>query len=182
MSVLSSGKSTTCTTGLCAGGATTLYLANANEVSSVTKNASGTATAITMTSTAVNFYQFEFRDFSANFTETVTVDQDTLSVSTEQQFSGIWTCRNQTDRNLIMDMANNGCGMVAVHVENTGKYWIWGDVEVGGKKLSAKLSTNEGQSGTAIKDANQETITLICRTTAKAAEVHDGATVMAALI
>ncbi len=135
-----------------------------------------------MTSTAANFYEFDFRDFSANFTETITQDPDTLAVSVEQNFSGIWTCRNQADRNIIQDLANAGCGLVAVHVENTGTYWVWGYVTVGGKKLPARLSTAEGLSGTALTDPNQTTITITARTIQAAQTLLDGATVMAALI
>lgn len=179
---ITQGRANTCTTSLCSGGAGTLYLANANEVSSITVDASGAATAITMTSTAANFYEYEFRDFSAAFTETGTVDPVTKAKSVEQTFTGIWTCRNQADRNIIEEMASSSCGLVAVHVENTGKYWIWGNVQVGGKTLSATLTGFEGQSGTTITDPNQETLTLTCSTTVKAIEVIDGATVMAALI
>jgi len=168
---LTQGRANICTTGLCSGGAGTLYLANANEVASVTTNASGAATGITMTSTAADFYEFEFRDFSAAFTETV-----------EQTFTGIWTCRNQSDRNIIEEMASNSCGLVAVHVENTGRYWVWGHVQVGGKTLSATLTGFEGQSGTVITDPNQETLTLTCSTTVKAIELMNGATVMSALV
>lgn len=181
MSSLSVGRTNTCTGGTCAGGAGKLYLANANEVSTVTTTTAG-ATAITMSSTAVNFYEFEFRDFSANFTENVTVDPDTLAKQVEQTFTGIWTCKNKTDRDIIEDMAGQGCGMVAVHVENTGSYWVWGNVEVGGKKLPARLTAAEGLSGTALTDPNQETITITCRTNEKADLLVDGAVVMAALI
>ena len=113
-----------------------MYLANANEVSSVTTSTAG-ASAIAMTSTANKFYEFEFRDFSGNFTETTTQDLDTLAVSVEQTFAGIWTCRTQADRQLIQTLANQACGLVAVHVENTGRYWVWGHVEVGGKGFPA---------------------------------------------
>lgn len=178
MSSLSAGRTTACTNDLCSGGCSTLYLANANEVTSVTRNASGAATAITMSSTATVFYEYQFREFSGQFTETVTVDQDTKNVSVEQNFAMVWPCRNMTDRNLIMDMAQNGCGMVAVHVEHTGVYWIWGHETVGSRKLPVYLNTNEGDSGAAITDPNQETINLVCRTTAKAIELADGSTVM----
>lgn len=183
MSQLSAGRTSTCpSSDLCSGGCSTLYLANANEVSSVTTNASGAATAITMSPSSANFYQYDFRDFSGQFTETLNVDPDTKNASVEQQFTMVWPCRNMTDRNLIEDMAKNGCGMTAVHVEHTGTYWIWGHVQIGGKTLSAHVNTNEADSGTGITDPNQETITLICRTTEKAVKLEDGATVMAALI
>jgi hypothetical protein len=181
MSNLSSGRSVNCASGTCAGGAGKLYLANANEVSSVTTSSAG-ASAITMSSTAYNFYEFDFRDFSANFTETTTQDLDTLAVSVEQNFTGIWTCRNQADREIIQSLANQSCGLVAVHVENTGKYWAWGHIEVGGKKLPARLATAESDSGTALTDPNQTTITITCRTNKVAYELLDGATVMGNLI
>lgn len=181
MSSLSTGRSVNCETGTCAGGAGKLYLANANEVSSVTTSSAG-ASAIVMTSTAVNFYEFEFRDFSANFTETTTQDLDTLAVSVEQNFTGIWNCRSQSDRNIIADLSGQSCGLVAVHVENTGRYWVWGHVTVGGKKLPARLATAETDSGTALTDPNQTTLTITCRTNEVAQELLDGANVMAALI
>ena len=181
MSSLSTGRSVNCASNTCAGGAGKLYLANANEVSSVTTSSAG-ASAITMTSTAVNFYEFDFRDFSTNFTETTTQDLDTLAVSVEQNFTGIWNCRNQSDRNIIQDLANQACGLVAVHVENTGRYWVWGHVLVGGKKLPARLATAESDTGTALTDPNQTTLTITCRTNQVAVELLDGATVMAALI
>jgi hypothetical protein len=181
MSSLSTGRANACTAGTCAGGAGKLYLANANEVSSVTTSSAG-ASAIVMTSTANKFYEFDFRDFSANFTETTTQDLDTLAVSVEQTFTGIWTCRTQADRRLIQTLANQACGLVAVHVENTGRYWVWGAVEVGGKKLPARLATAESDSGTALTDPNQSTITITCRTNQVAHELLSGATVMSGLI
>jgi pectate lyase len=182
MSALSSGRTTTCTSGGCSGGAGAdyLYLANANEVTSVTTNASGAATAITMSSGAT-FYQYDFRDESAQFTETVTVDDTTRAVSVEQTFTMIWPCRNMTDRNLIMDMAGQACGMVAVHMEETGVYWIWGHTGTGSRKR-VRVQTVEGDSGAALSDANAETITLACVASTKAVELADGDTVMAALI
>jgi hypothetical protein len=181
MSLLSTGRTVNCADGTCAGGVGKLYLANANEVSSVATSSAG-ATGITMASSAYNFYEFDFRDFSGNFTETLTQDLDTLAVSVEQVFTGIWTCRNQTDRDIIQDLANQTCGVVAVHGENTGTYWIWGDVTVGGKRLVGRLSTAEGNSGTALTDANQYQITITCRSTQLAKVLVDGETVMAALI
>ena len=182
MSSLSAGRTTSCTSGTCSGGAGAdyLYLANSNEVTSVTTNASGAATAITMSSGAT-FYQYDFRDESAQFTETVTVDDTTRSVSVEQIFTGVWPCRNMTDRNLIMDMAGNACGMVAVHKEETGTYWIWGHTGTGSRKR-VFVQTVEGDSGAALSDANQETLTLRCVATTKSVEVIDGQTVMSALV
>lgn len=181
MSSITGGWLNQCTDGTCAGGIGKLYIANANQVSSITTNATAAVTAITMSSTAAVFYEVEFRDNSGAFTETVTQDADTLSVAVEQSLVGIINCRDQELRNLIQDMANQACGLVCVHVENTGNYWIWGAETVGAKKRPARLTTAEGLSGALFTDSNQETLTISCRTTKKARFIVDGATVMNAL-
>ena len=181
MSAITSGWLNQCTDGTCAGGIVKFYIANANQVTSITNNASGATTAITMASTAAVFYEVEFRDNSGAFTETVTQDPDTLSVAIEQSLVGIINCRDQELRNLIQDMANQACGLVCVHVENTGLYWIWGVETIGAKKRVARLTSAEGLSGALFTDSNQETLTITCRTTEKARFIVNGATVMGAL-
>jgi hypothetical protein len=181
MSAITGGWLNQCTDGTCAGGIGKFYVANANQVTSITNNASGATTAITMASTAAVFYEIEFRDNSGAFTETVTQDPDTLSVAIEQSLTGIINCRDQELRNLIQDMANQACGLVCVHVENTGNYWIWGAETIGAKKRPARLTNAEGLSGALFTDSNQETLTISCRTTNKARFIVDGATVMNAL-
>jgi hypothetical protein len=181
MSAITSGWLNQCVDGTCAGGIGKLYIANANQVTSITNNASGATTAITMASSAAVFYEVEFRDNSGAFTETVTQDPDTLSVAIEQSLVGIINCRDQELRNLIQDMAGQACGLVCVHVENTGNYWIWGAEVIGSKKRPARLTSAEGLSGALFTDSNQETLTITCRTTNKARFIVDGATVMNAL-
>jgi hypothetical protein len=181
MSSITSGWLNQCVDGTCAGGIGKLYIANANQVTGFTSNATAAVTAITMSSTASVFYEVEFRDNSGAFTETVTQDPDTLSVAIEQSLVGIINCRDQELRNLIQDMANQACGLVCVHVENTGLYWLWGAEVIGAKKRPVRLTSSEGLSGALFTDSNQETLTLTCRTTEKARFIVNGATVMAAL-
>lgn len=180
MSSLTGGWANNCTDGTCPGGAGKLYLANGNEYTSVTTTGTDNkVSAITLTSSAAVFYEFEFRQDSASFTETVTVDATTKAKSVEQTFTGIITCRNQELRNVIEDLANQGCGVVAVHGENTDNYWIWGNVTVGGLVRTAILTTAEGVTGTAFTDPNQETITLTCTTSEKASQLTSSAVVTA---
>lgn len=179
--MLTTGRANTCAGGTCAGGAGTLYLANAQDVTAIAYGIDGKVTGFTLAATKT-FFAFDFRDFSAGFTETVTVDATTLSTSVEQTFTGVWTCRNHADRNTIMEMASAGCGFVAVHVESTGVHWAWGDVKIGTKQLAARLRTAEGVTGVALTDANQETVNIGCTTRSKAVELTNGAVVMAALI
>jgi hypothetical protein len=181
MSAITSGWLNQCIDGTCAGGIGKLYIANANQVTGFTANATAAVTAITMSSTASVFYEVEFRENSGAFTETVTQDPDTLSVAIEQSLVGVINCRDQELRNLIQDMANQACGLVCVHVENTGLYWLWGAEVIGAKKRPVRLTSSEGLSGALFTDSNQETLTLTCRTTEKARFIVNGATVMAAL-
>jgi len=181
MSAITSGWLNQCVDGTCAGGIGKLYIANANQVTGFTANSSAAVTAITMSSTASVFYEVEFRDNSGAFTETVTQDPDTLSVAIEQSLVGIINCRDQELRNLIQDMANQACGLVCVHVENTGLYWLWGAEVIGSKKRPSRLTSAEGLSGALFTDSNQETLTITCRTTNKARFIVNGETVMNAL-
>ncbi len=181
MSSITAGWLNQCTDGTCAGGIGKLYLANANQVTSITTNASGACTAITMTTTASIFYEVEFRENSGAFTETITQDPDTLSVAIEQSLTGVINCRDQELRNLIQDMANQACGLVCVHVENTGNYWVWGAENIGAKKRPVRLTSSEGLSGALFTDSNQETLTFTCRTTNKARFIVNGETVMGLL-
>lgn len=171
MSSLTGGWANNCTDGTCPGGAGLLYLANGNEYTGVTTSGNNKVSAITLTSSAAVFYEYEFRQDSASFTETVTVDPVTKAKSVVQTFTGVITCRNQELRDVIEDLASQGCGVVAVHGENTGKYWIWGNVMVGGLVRTAILTTAEGVTGTAFTDPNQETITLTTTTSEKAREL-----------
>lgn len=178
MGNLTGGWANQCADGTCPGGAGKLYLANGNEYTSVTTSGNGKVSAINLTSTASVFYEYEFRQDSASFTETVTVDATTKAKSVAQTFTGIITCRNQELRDVIEELAGQGCGVVAVHGENTGKYWIWGNVNVGGLVRTATLTTAEGATGTAFTDPNQETITLTVTTSEKARELTSSAVVV----
>lgn len=178
MGNLTGGWANQCADGTCPGGAGKLYLANGNEYTSVTTSGDGKVSAITLTSTASVFYEYEFRQDSASFTETVTVDATTKAKSVAQTFTGIITCRNQELRDVIEELAGQGCGVVAVHGENTGNYWIWGNVNVGGLVRTATLTTAEGVTGTAFTNPNQETITLTVTTSEKARQLTSSAVVV----
>ena len=168
MSALTGGWANNCTEGTCPGGVGSLYLINGNQYSSVTTSANGAVSAINLTSSAAVAYEFEFRQDSASFTETVTVDPVTKAKSVVQTFTGVVSCRNQDLRDVLEEMAGQACGLVCVHAENTDKYWIWGNVSVGGVVRTATMTTNEGTTGTAFTDPNQESVTITCTTSEKA--------------
>ena len=177
MSALTAGYANNCTDGTCPGGTGLLYLANGNEYTSVTTSANGEVSAITLTRSAALFYESELRQHRASLPETVTVDPVTRAKSVVQTFTGIVTCRNQVLRDVIEGLSNQACGVVPVHGENTGNYWIWGNVDVGGVIRTAILTTAEGVTGTAFTDPNQETITITCTTSEKARELTSASVV-----
>jgi hypothetical protein len=178
MGLITGGLINNCLDGTCPGGAGVLYLANGNQYVGVTTSANNKVSAINLTTSANRFYAYQFRQDSASFTETLTVDPVTNALSVVQTFTGIVTCRTQELRDNIQTLAGQACGTVAVHGENTGNYWIWGNVNVGGLVRTAKLTTNEGVTGTAFTDPNQETITLTVTTSQKATALTSSAVVV----
>ncbi|NJO28560.1 MAG: hypothetical protein HC874_14220 [Richelia sp. SL_2_1] len=168
MALLTEGRTTGCENSVCSGGISdTLMLANQADIATTTVGMDGKVTAITM-ETDATFYSFDFKDFTANFTENLAITNG-VSVVT-QQFQMIWTCRNHPDRNLIMALAGNGCGMVAIHKENTGVTLEWGYLP----KRHVYLLTADSQSGAALSDPNQTTLTLQCITSECAREFTPG--------
>ena len=160
MACLTNGRTRSCTTKI-SGGSNFLYLADWQDLASVTVGAGGDVTGITMVGPAV-FYKYEFAPESAQFTEELTNENCATSVT--QQYVMNWRGRNQNDRNQIMEFADCCCGMVAIHGENTGLAWIWGTSET----EEVFLLTASGASGLAKADANQEIITLQAIATEKA--------------
>lgn len=163
--LLTAGRSNDCTTP-CSGGVTRMWMANVSDISTITEDATG-VTAITMVATK-KFYEFEFYDETGQFTETVTVTN--CSVVVEQSLVMVWQCRDMTDRDAVMQIAGNCCGMVVIHLEATDICWIWGHKE----KQRARLATAAGDSGNTFDSQNLETVTITARAKQKAVEFVPG--------
>ena len=144
------GRTRNCATAI-SGGSNFLYLTDKEDVATVTVGAGGDVTGITM-GVGLIFYKFQFAPNTAVFTESLTNENCTTQV------------RNQSDRNSIMELADCCCGMVAIHGENSGLAWLWGFDET----EECFLTANEGTSGTAKSDPNEEIITLTAIATQKA--------------
>lgn len=154
------GRTRNCAASI-SGGSNFLYLTDKEDVATVTVGAGGDVTGITMVSTLV-FYKFQFAPDTAVFTEALTNENCATQVT--QTYVMNWRGRNQDDRNSIMELADCCCGMVAIHGENTGLAWLWGFDET----EECFLTANEGTSGTAKSDSNEEIITLTAIATTKA--------------
>ena len=161
MACITAGRSRSCTDKL-TGGNITLYVADRNDVDTVTTDPTGEVTAVTMLAAAV-FYKLEFRRDTAQFTETANNENGLLI---DQQFLAVFAGRKQADRNVIQELLECQCGLVVIHKENTGRSWFWGFEE--GEEAFA--TANTGDSGTAKGDLNQESITLSATASTKAVE------------
>lgn len=142
------------------GGTMTIYLTDAANVDSVVLGAAGEVTTVNMVASAV-FYKFEFERDTGQFDENVTNDNAALY---EQTLAFILKGRSQEFRNRIQELIDCQCGIAVIHTENTGTSWIWGYKET----EEAYATGNEGTSGAAKGDANQETVTLTATATEKA--------------
>lgn len=172
---LTGGISGNCTDS-CAGGIGRVYIAPSDAVDTVTAGgAAGEIDAITMVvgPPAGVFYEFEFYQETASFTETL--ERPTGNASVVSSLTGTLICRSQEKRNAIMELASCACGLVVIHEEASGKRWIWGLTKDYLSTLAfgynAQLVNNEGVSGAAITDNNQETITVESKSSAKALEL-----------
>lgn len=158
-----------------AGGTSRFWLAPKDALVSVTTDPNEIVTAISMAPAVPGpegfFYEFEGYQETTSFTETLTGEAPNTSY--EQVLTTIFRIRSQEKRNAIEQLRTCSCGLVVIHQELSGKRWIWGldETQGAGVGYSAKLTGNEGTSGAAIGDNNQESITLTAKTTEKAREL-----------
>lgn len=157
--VLTAGLAKVCSAR--SGGLITLYLANVDDVSSFTLNATtGEYTAVTMASGKV-FYKFAFKQDSGERKEDGAIsDGGAFSVahSVEVYIENL----TQTIRNRMQDVADaSACGMVAIVEDANNIKWVVGYSENFLKERPLKLSSNAGTSGKAFTDPNGSTVTII---------------------
>jgi len=160
MACLTGGTTRDCSTPI-SGGSNFLYLAQTSEIATVTVGIAGNVTAIAMVGLAV-FYKFQFAPNLSAFTEALT--NENCSTQVTQTYAFTLRGRSNAYRSAVMELANCCCGMTAIHGENTGLAWLWGFDET----EEAYLTANEGTSGTAKSDANQEVVTITAVATKKA--------------
>jgi hypothetical protein len=139
------------------GGLRTVYIASKTDVTGVTGGNGSPVTAVTMDG-STTFYKFEFRRDEASFEET---SQANGSVTQTLNFNV--RGRSQDLRNRIQELIDCTCGLVIIHVENTGDSWIWGFED----SEEAYWGEGTGGSGLAKTDPNQEVINLVASATEK---------------
>ncbi len=157
-----------------AGGTSRFWLAPKDAVLSATVDSSEIVTSFTMASApSPDGYFYEFQGYQETTSFTETLSGEAPNTSYEQVLTTVFRIRSQEKRNVIEQLRNCACGLVVIHQELSGKRWVWGLDETQGVGVgyNAKLTGNEGTSGAAIGDNNQESITLTAKTTEKAREL-----------
>lgn len=145
----------------CVGGVKKIWLANIDDIDTVTTGVGGVVTAVTMQA-GKYFWPYEFKRNTKAFTETTTIGEDGCTITIDQTLVGIAACYSAPAREVLQELAKQSCcGVVVIHEENTGEQWIWGLED----ELNARLASAERSSGTALTDPNQVTINIACQTT-----------------
>jgi hypothetical protein len=157
---ITSGLTTNCAKS-CAGGVKRIWIANYEDVATITFDGTEQITAITMTGPAV-FYEVELKRNSKSFTEQFNVSDDGCNNSLTQTFTGNGQCRDQDTRNFLVSAAKQSCcGIIVAHEENNGQVVVWGFFA----DLNARLGAGtQITTGTNLTDPSQITLELICDT------------------
>ena len=130
------------------GGIKTIYLANKHLIDSIT-SADGEITAITM-DTGANFYKYELRRQTSNFTETIEASEENGTVFFEQEANIMLTKMEAAKRNEIYLIAKADTVMVVE--DQNGKQWMLG-------KEHGLTLTGTAETGTAFGDMNGYNLT-----------------------
>jgi hypothetical protein len=147
---LTAGYSYTCAANT--GGATSIWLANAADVDTMTKTGDEYS-AITMVATKV-FYEFEVETDSLEFVENVAKgDRRAYSV---EHMANMFFPNNSTDQIAsLQDLIDcSPCGLIAVIQDNNGTQRVMGYSETFTNKRSAYVETMEATTGATITDSN----------------------------
>jgi hypothetical protein len=157
---ITQGLTTSCAKS-CAGGVKRIWIANFDDVDTITFDGSEQITAITMLATK-KFYEVQLKRNSKSFTEQFNVSEDGCNNSLTQTFTGNGQCRDQDTRQFLVEAAKQSCcGIIVCHEENNGQVVVWGFFE----DLNARLGGGtQITTGTNLTDPSQITLELICDT------------------
>ena len=145
---------------------------------------SGSVSAITDTSDEISdiagtgiFYQFDLQRGTSDFTETINGSTENGTVFYEGTVNAVFAKMQTSTRNQIKVLAQNPDLKIVVETNNDvdgSKYFYVGRVH------GAQLNSGQGQTGTAIGDGNQYTLTFTAQEP-NPADVISGTTLADAL-
>lgn len=165
---LTAGYTQACTAN--AGGIRRVALASRADVSTWVVDVNGQVTGITMVATK-KFYEFEAELETIEFTENGSFTNKTTIF--EQSLNMTWSPYGSAARKSLLDLYNESpCGMVCIHLSETGTTFIWGilpsDVAED-KKFVVRMNTSARTTGRALNDASQVELVLSARNLVPAA-------------
>ena len=146
----------------CPGGIRRLWVANADDIVSITFAVDGAVDAYVL-DTGTQFFEIKLKVNTKQLTENVETGDDGCSPSVTQTFTGVGACWSQEVRTLLIELGKQSCcGIVIIHEENSGEVATWGYLE----DLYARLGPGtQTETGANLTDANQFTLELVCTTT-----------------
>jgi hypothetical protein len=158
-----------------AGGVRRVALASRADVSTWVVDVNGQVTGITMVATK-KFYEFEAELETIEFTENGSFANKTTLF--EQSINMTWLPYGSTARKALLELYNESpCGMVCIHLEETGTAFIWGilpsDVAED-KKFVVRMNTSTRTTGRALNDSAQVELVLSARNIVPAAVFTPG--------
>lgn len=140
------------------GGATNIWIANASDITSMTKTGD-IYTAITMVATKV-FYEFEVETDSLEYVENV-AKGDRRSYSVEHMANMFFTKNSSTQGVALQSLIDcSPCGLILVIKDNNGVQKVMGYSEAFGTDRPAYVETIESTTGAAITDSNGSQVQL----------------------
>lgn len=165
---LTSGYIQACTAN--AGGIRRVALASRADVSTWVVDVNGQVTGITMVATK-KFYEFEAELETIEFTENGSFTNKTTIF--EQSLNMTWLPYGSAARKSLLDLYNESpCGMVCIHLSETGTCFIWGILPsdtAEDKKFVVRMNTSARTTGRALNDASQVELVLSARNLVPAA-------------
>ena len=126
------------------GGIKEVYLANFDDVDTVTVT-SNVVSAITMVSSK-KFYAYNFNPNTSNFTTTIQANRENGSLYMETVLSLVFAKQDATKRLEVNALAQ--AGLMAIVVDSNGTAWLFG------KDEPLMLTSGTAESGTAKADRN----------------------------
>ena len=158
---ITTGLTTSCAKS-CAGGVKRIWVANYNDIATITFDGTGQITAMTMVGAGL-FYEVQMKRNSKAFTEQFNVSDDGCNNSLTQTLVGNGQCRDQDTRNFLIEVAKQSCcGIIACIEENNGQVVVFGHIE----DLNIRLGGGtQITTGTNLTDPSQITLELVCDTT-----------------
>ena len=159
---LTAGYTQACTAN--AGGVRRVALASRADVSTWVLDPNGTITGITMVATK-KFYEFEAELETVEFVENGSFANKTTLF--EQSINMTWLPYGSAARTALINLFDESpCGMVCIHLEETGTAFIWGILPTDtaeDKKFVVRMNTSARTTGRALNDASQVELQLTSR-------------------